>query len=151
MQSLEVPRIYRPDCAERYESIKAVCDFKGKSLVDIGCATGYFAVRFLNDGGASVVGVEPDTQYNENFIVRDIKDVIGIFDLCFYLDLHYHNEINYLPWIASHARMAFIAASGVDNNQRLQEELFQIFGNFEFVSKSSYAQRSIYKVVNELP
>lgn len=151
MQVISIPEMYRSDCAERYESIRFVSDFKGKSLVDIGCANGYFISRFLNDGGASAIGVEPDEQYKADFIVRDIKDVIGTFDFCFYLDLHYHNGINYFPWIKQHARTIFIAPSVVGNNQRLQQDIFEFFGNFEFISKSAYADRSIYRVKNELP
>lgn len=142
-----IPQQYRSDCRERYESIKAIEDFNGKSLVDIGCANGYFMAMFLDDGGSVAVGVDPDNQYNYPGTTRDISDIIGKFDYCFYLDLHYHNGINYFPWIKKHARILYVAPSGCGKNKELEEDLQKEFGNFEFVSNSAYANRNIYKVI----
>ncbi len=147
----------RDDYAERYDSIvKSYGSFAGKSLIDIGCSEGYFVKRFLDDGGVKAIGVEPNTKYNESFIVRNISEVYGIFNVCLYLDLHYHtyegisgfelNYINYFPWIKNNCGTLFVAPSGVGNNDKLEHDLINTFGNCEFVSRSSYANRNIYKV-----
>lgn len=150
MQSVIVPEQLRSDCGERYESIIKNCKTGFGSVVDIGCSNGYFMARFINDGADVVVGVDPDEQYKSPNIFRSISDVSGEFDVCLYLDLHYHDGIDYFPWIKKHAKIAFISPSGVGNNKRIEIDLEKEFGNFEFISKSAYADRNIYKVVNEL-
>jgi hypothetical protein len=138
---------YRSDCEERYEAIKTAYDFKDKSVIDIGCANGYFLLRFLEDGAKSLCGIEPDEQYAEEFILRNISKTNDHYDVCLYLDLHYHNSIDYLSWIKSHCDVAFIAPSGVGNNKKLEEDLIKEFGNFEFIINTAYANRNIYKVI----
>ncbi|MBX4189769.1 DUF1698 domain-containing protein [Candidatus Parcubacteria bacterium] len=148
MQSvMTIPMPNRADCGERYQSVMADYGvFLNHSLIDIGCSNGYFMARFVTDGGGKAVGVEPDEKFNHELIVRSIKDVEGNFDICFYLDLHYHNGINYFPWIKERVSTLFVAPSGVGNNDRLEEDLTKEFGNHEFISRSNYANRNIYKV-----
>lgn len=141
----------RSDCAERYEAMREIIPFSGKSLIDIGCSNGYFMDRFREDGGLYAIGVDPDEQYKRVDIVRSINDVSGPFDICFYLDLHYHNEIDYFPWIRENVIDLFVAPSGCGNNKRLEMDLIGLFGNFTYVVNTAYANRNIYHVrVREL-
>lgn len=147
MQVLGIPIQYRSDCCERYDSIKNLESFEGKTLIDIGCYNGYFMARFLEDGGSIAVGVEPDTEFNYPGTKRDISEVSGVFDYCFYLDLHYHKDINYFQWIKEHTSILFISPSGSGRNKDLEDDIDNEFGNFQFVSNSAYANRNIYKVI----
>lgn len=142
-----VPEPLRKDSHERYESIREVCDFKGKTLIDIGCCNGYFMARFLNDGGSKAVGVEPSRECLAPELHKTIYSVSGKFDICFYLDLHFHEGINYLPWIKENVDILFVAPSGFRRNEDLERDLNDYFGNFSFVSSSGYANRNIYKVI----
>lgn len=146
MQTVTVPSPLRSDCLERYDSIAYGNDFTNLTLIDIGCANGYFMSRFLSSGGFLATGIEPNLEYSGDGIVRSLEQVEGHFDICFYLDLHYHSGINYFPWIKEHVRTMYISPSGSGNNKRLEEDLITEFGNFEFISNSAYANRNIYKV-----
>lgn len=148
MLKVIVPPEYRTDCKERFDAIRRSYDFTGKTVIDIGCANGYFLARCLEEGAKDVVGVEPDEQYKQPFIVRDIKQVNTSrkWDVCFYLDLHYHNGIDYFPWIKKNVKLLFVAASGSGNNSRLQDDLMREFSNHEFVINTAYANRNTYRV-----
>lgn len=146
MQVLKIPREYRPDLAERFDLIAANQDFFGKSVIDIGCANGYFLARLMEVGALSVVGIEPDEQYKGDWIFRTIGDITSSYDICLYLDLHYHDGINYFPWIKSNAKVLFVSASGAGNNKRLEDDLMATFGNYRNLGASTYAHRNLYKV-----
>ncbi len=61
---------YRPDSKERYEIIIKNAGDKNKSILDIGCANGYFLFSFSKDFKGVGVGIELDVDFR-NFI-RDM-------------------------------------------------------------------------------
>lgn len=144
----------------RYNKIKdSVSSFKGKTLLDIGCENGYFCAKFLGDGGKSAVGVEINEdsrrkcealQLTNLTILKDISEVTGKFDFCFYLSLHYHNDINYLPKIKGKCKVLFAETSGSptvssSRNDKFQLELKEYFDNVEEVCFTDYANRKVFK------
>jgi len=160
MDSMMIPTSQGKNSLIRYNAIKNVLgDIKGKSLVDIGCENGYFSAKFLNDGGGSAVGVEPNEQCRKlcdsinipNFnVVDNIDKVNGRFDFCFYLSLHYHEGIDYLPWIKKHCSVVFAETSGNpkisdSRNYLFQKELQEYFLNVEEVCFTPYANRKVFK------
>ncbi len=50
---------------ERMDFFRVYVDFKNKSILDIGCNTGYFLFGTLDDGAAKVTGYEGKTLCNE--------------------------------------------------------------------------------------
>lgn len=137
----------RYDSKYRYEAIKNEIDFNCKSLVDIGCSDGYFIKRFLQDGGGEAVGIDV---FDDSFpgVYKDISLIPNkIYDICFYLDLHYHMGINYFPWIKEHVRTLFVSPSGSSNNKEMENDIMNYFGNAKFIINTAYANRNIYKVI----
>jgi SAM-dependent methyltransferase len=53
---------HRPNSAERWNLIKAETDFHGKSVLDLGCATGYFSFKAIQAGASYVLGVDHDVK-----------------------------------------------------------------------------------------
>lgn len=51
---------HRPNSAERWNLIAAETDFRGKSVLDLGCATGYFSFKAIEAGASYVLGVDHD-------------------------------------------------------------------------------------------
>jgi len=122
-------------------------------MVDIGCHNGYFMDKFLREGGAEALGVEPNEELRQFVqqcgmkVAADISQVQGKFDFCLYLDLHYHDGIDYLDWCLEHAKTVFIAPSGDGNatSVRLFNELSEKVGRFSAVLRTPYANRMIFK------
>lgn len=148
-------RAYRDDCHERAAEILKHCgDVSNKSLIDIGCHNGFFMGKFLEAGGLRALGIEPmHDAYSEarGFgldVLQNIEDVKESFDICFYLDLHFHSGINYLPWIKENGiKLSFISASGYgkDNNSRMKDALDIIYPSVEKIYQNAYADRAIFK------
>lgn len=148
---------YRPDCAQRWREIKKFMgDISGKSLVDIGCCNGFFCEQFLLDGGKSADGIDTDSgrraeagaiQHKGMRVLDSLEKAEDNYDFCLFLDLQYHDGIDYLQWCKEHAKISFISTSGDGelNNQRLRNDLIQIFKTVEQVAQTQYANRMIYK------
>jgi 2-polyprenyl-3-methyl-5-hydroxy-6-metoxy-1,4-benzoquinol methylase len=88
----------RTDCPERYEAMKKHYDFKGKTILDVGCSLCYFGFRALQDGAKKVSAVDTDINIR-NFITdlaKEEKMKLTItseipdkhFDVGFYMDTH---------------------------------------------------------------
>jgi len=158
-EDILIPFAHREDCQHRFNEMrKTMGDLNGKTLIDIGCDKGYFMARFLKDGGKSAIGVEPLQEHLDSFkesglnAVPDINQVStdNKFDFCFYLDLHYHQGINYLPWCKENAVVTYASTSGDGNknNQIFLAELGNYFNKIEFVTLTSWANREIYRCEN---
>lgn len=147
----------RTDCSTRWYAIKDhLGDIQGKTLVDIGCANGYFGFKFLQAGGEFVNGVEIDTEIVD-FVNKLAKDnnmnfecttqpTDNNFDFCLYLDLHYHDGLNFLRYIKNHSKVAFISPSGDGNKNspRLEEALKELYLFVEPIY-TGFENRTIFK------
>lgn len=154
----------RKDCEMRYQLVKRFLLMHGLSLanlsmVDIGCANGYFSFRFLQEGGKEVVGVEKDQEMRELAValgkefklafqaVPMLKDLdqYRTFDVGLYYDLHYHEGINALPWIAPRVKVLFASCSGDGNakNASMFEDLKNFYSDVKQVG-ISIANRAIF-------
>ena len=51
---------HRPTSSERWNLIKAETNFRGKSVLDLGCATGFFSFKAEQAGASYVLGVDHD-------------------------------------------------------------------------------------------
>jgi len=171
--------VYLPIPFEGYEKVKSsreeaegrwkllkkyMGDIKGKTLLDLCCANGFFSFRFLQDGGKQAIGVEkkPDVlKFNRgiadeqgmNFLCyEDIQSIRGVFDFGFYLDTHYiEGTEDYLEFMAEHCRMCFISPSGnpkrvEERNKRIAEDLPKLFGKVRKIG-TWFAGRDIYQCV----
>lgn len=131
-------------------------DVKGKTLVDIGCESGYFCEAFIRNGGASAHGVEIADEFISNCkslnlpnftVTKELPD--KDFDICFYLSLHYHEGIDYLNWCRKHSMILFIETSGNPTvtssyNNRLKIDLCKIYDNVKELGITEYAGRMMY-------
>ena len=150
---------YRPDNIQRWEIIRDyIAPLSGKTLVDVGCHNGWFCQQFLCDGGSRAVGIEIDEALInkcvelglENFSVKRSKEEVDdVFDCVLFLNLQYHNNIDYLEWCKNHGKVCFISAAGNRgeanaNNERIKGDLMKWFKNVTPVIPD-YAGRIIYK------
>lgn len=132
------------DCEERWQSIRQTLNPHSKTLVDLGCANGFFMFRFLQDGGLRATGLEIDSDICDFVNQLAISNIMNIdcyrfmqdidescFDVGFYLDLHYHDGINFLPWIKSHTEVLYASCSGDGevNTPRFLIELKALYKN----------------------
>jgi SAM-dependent methyltransferase len=148
----------RPDTEQRYEVIvEHIEDIKGMSLIDIGCANGYFPLRFVKDGGNYAYGVEIDVKdicyIRETAKEKDLNVEAGPivvdrgFDIGIYLDLHYHDgsdDTDYLEYLRDHCSLVFTSPSGLKNNMRYLDKLKEFFKCITSIH-TGYAGRAIYK------
>jgi len=140
----EWPEASRNDCEARWQAIrKEIGPLPYKSLIDIGCANGYFLFRFMQDGGYRAHGVEPneaqksfvnEISKEKNLNVKcfsNIKEVKGRYAVGLYLDLHFHEGINYLDWLKENVDIMFASPSGDGNftTKKLHSELCEIYKN----------------------
>lgn len=51
---------HRANSHERWNIIAAHTDFRGRSVLDLGCATGYFSFKAIQAGAAKVLGIDRD-------------------------------------------------------------------------------------------
>lgn len=150
---------YRPDCLTRWKTIHtSMGDLSGKSMVDIGCANGFFCEMFLKNGGNLSHGVEVNGELREESknipydgysVYENIKELDGVYDFALFLDLYFDSSVNeeYLHWLRQHAKISFIAPSGDGrkNNQRLYDELIKIGYMVTPLEQTEYAHRMIYR------
>lgn len=150
----------RFDCSQRYGIIKPHIDeIVGKTLLDLCCANGYFAFRFLQDGGKSAVGVEDDNETRiwtndlaiekgmDFKVYKRISEVTESFDVCFYLDTHYNDGTKgYLEFVKERCKLAFIspAQNGVVTSPSLHSDLKVLWNEVTPIS-TGYEARTIFK------
>lgn len=111
--------------------------FDGKRLLDIGCANGFFAFRFLQSGGKTAVGIEKDMELVDfcNWMAFSEKlDFVCLsgtgfmsalsgghlhfmshFDIGLYLDLHFHEGIDFIDFLANRCNLIFASCAGDGN------------------------------------
>lgn len=155
---MTMPPQYRSDCAIRLDKIiSKMGSVKGRTLIDIGCANGYFVAGFI-DKGANAIGVERD---EENMalakahgieVYKDLSEVSHLkFHYGLFLDLYFHSQESdaYLGWLKENCEVSFISPSGDGerNNMRLAEILMENFKSVELVYKTPYENRMIFKCV----
>ncbi|MGK3113359.1 class I SAM-dependent methyltransferase [Candidatus Pantoea formicae] len=99
--------IYRFNERERFSFFKQFVDFKGKSVLDIGCNTGYFMFSVLDEGANQITGYEGKKSC-VNFIMQakpycshpekihvlneyyDFSNAGGTYDVCLLLNVLHH-------------------------------------------------------------
>jgi SAM-dependent methyltransferase len=103
-QSFDFCPVKRSDSELIWNFINTV-DFKNRSVLDIGCNTGYFSFKASQKGG-KVIGFEPNKKTLET--AKTIRDYIiqqdvefvnkmpeGKFDIIFYLSVHHQPDPEY--------------------------------------------------------
>lgn len=148
----------RNDCYERWGIIKShIGELGGKTLLDVGCANGFFPFKFVQDGGESAVGVEIDkvstdfVNYMANRYDLNVKCLNAIperkFDVGLYLDLHFHEGIDYLPVVKQLCNLVFVSPSGngIETTPRLKTQLLSHFFNVTETGWDKMERRMIFK------
>lgn len=153
------PEHWRVDCEERWNAIKSsIGDLTGKSLLDVGCANGYFMFRFVQDGGYFAEGIERESTSREfvnslalekGLNVKCFGDKVGTrinYDVGIYLDLHYDSDTDYLGWLKDRVGVLFISPSGNGdvNSERLKADLDKLY-NSVITIHSGFVNRKIFK------
>jgi SAM-dependent methyltransferase len=155
---------WRKDSPERYKKIKdSYGNFSGKTLIDIGCANGYFLFQFIRDGGLSAYGVDTNQgyltfiKYVSDRLCQQVKVSTFLpeqkFDICLFLDLfHKDNEsvIHYPKFIGRNCDVAYV--SGTNNSGYKDDDLIMAmspyFKNIDFIHEG-FMGRKIFKCSNK--
>lgn len=163
INNTHLPAEYRPDCGMRLRAILATMgDLKGKSLIDIGCANGFFSHGFLISGGKEAIGIEPDYDWRKaanSFNNKASFEAFELFselkprkfDFALYMDIHYHLDKQesdaYLKFLSENVKVSYISCSGdgANNNQRILKDMNEIFAKVEGVIDTPYANRMIFR------
>jgi SAM-dependent methyltransferase len=74
---------HRPNSPERWEIIERHTDFKDKTVLDLGCATGYFSFKAQQAGAKIVVGLDHDA--NAVNVCRAAKEIYKVHNCHFWL------------------------------------------------------------------
>lgn len=53
-----------------WRALRAEADWAGRTIVDLGCGTGFWLPRYAVDAGTTVIGVEPDPDLRERACAR---------------------------------------------------------------------------------
>jgi hypothetical protein len=150
----------RTDCFERYQAMKKHCDFKDKTIVDVGSSLCYFGFKALQDGAKEVIAV--DTDYN---IIKFVKELacneqmkLSIsnklpeerFDVGFYLDTHNAPGTEaYLEWLTKNVDILFTSTASVYHHEMDSSIYFQTlkksFKKVEPIYIGCIEKREIFK------
>ena len=148
----------RMDSNQRYVAIKMNCiDFHGKTLIDVGCAEGFFMWKFIHDGGKFATGIEIEIE-KINFItdLSKLKKYPVIcqtelprhkHDIAFYLDLYGHNDesVKMLDKLVDICDLLFVSNSGDETRfENLKNHLDRINIKY-FPIYKGYSNRTILK------
>lgn len=82
--------IFRRSMQKRFEVALRECgDFKGKTIVDIGCGSGRYCVELARRGARQVVGID----FAENMLklARDLADSNGVSHICQFIKADFLN------------------------------------------------------------
>ena len=74
-------RVHRPDTPDRWDIIVRHTNFLGKTVLDLGCATGYFSFRAAQSGADSVLGIDHDPKAIE--VCRIAAQIFDIENVTF--------------------------------------------------------------------
>jgi len=151
----------RTDCEERYIVIHKYIDYKDETLIDIGCANGYFCFRFLDNGGLMARGVEILQDYIN--LCNTLANIEGVdfkcthdlpqenFDVGLYLDTYgSDSDDKYLEYLQSscfsHVKKLFTSCNNRKGctNKIYEEKLKRRFKSVEPIYKG-FEERIIYK------
>ena len=72
---------HRPNSPERWKLIRSSISLKNKVVLDIGCATGYFSFKAIQNGAFSVVAVDSDSAAIE--VCRAAAHVFSVHNASF--------------------------------------------------------------------
>jgi len=128
-------------------------DFKKKSVIDVGCAGGYF-LRYAKDNGAKeVLGVDtPDTveaafiannelgywdiDYRNRDLTQPYTADDKVFDIAFFLSMNFHVPI---PDVVKKAKTVIYEDNSKDSRhkEQIQDEWKQWFKNIKFIGFST--------------
>lgn len=156
-------KTWRKDSEERFIKIYTSYEyFCGKSLIDIGCANGYFLFRFIQEGGQFAEGVEVDLNH-VNFINLIAKEeglnVIASnelpnkkFDIGLFLDFYHPDDSSvkdYPDYIGKNCLTAFVSSSNNSggNNKDLAKIMNKYYKNVQSIH-TGFQDREIYKCSN---
>lgn len=137
-------------------------NFKHKTVLDVGCAGGFFLRYALLNGAKRGFGIDIDPKvikgafnvcnlmglFNVDFQVIDVtKDKLDdMFDIIFFLSMNYH--VQYPSWIieATKELMIFEDNSGTHRNERNPEEtISKRFAKVEYVGSAlDHGDKSCY-------
>jgi len=152
----------RKDCEERYLAIREVeQSVFNKSLMDLCSANGYFAFRFMQDGGGRAFCVERDQDYVD--LIRALAKIEKVniqadtqlpasahFDIGIYLDSHFcKGTEGYIDWLHRSVKVLYASPSGSNGNNedvRLKTELKSKWKHVEPIYKG-FSERIIYRCV----
>lgn len=149
----------RMDCSRRYIAIKeSYGSFTGKTLLDFGCAEGYFMWRFVQDSGKYAVGVETSpilvSFINQLATAKDLPvyctDELPLgkhYDICFYLDLYGHTDkLPPLKTIHEISETLYVSPSGNadERGMKLREELESLYSDVVPIG-AFYENRMTYR------
>lgn len=150
----------RIDSKDRYNKIKeSYGDFTGKTLIDFGCAEGFFMWRFIQDGGFKAHGIEVD-ETKVCFINKlalskklrvsaDIQLSDGFSDIGIYLDLYGDSQISVsvLDALIYQCQTLFVSRSGCTGDGRdkqLKEHLERLNLKHTLIHKG-FSGREIFR------
>lgn len=145
------PESSRPlkECEARYQMAKRALlttfgSLADLTMVEVGSMNGFFPFRFLQDGGAEAVVVERDDRFRKfsEQLAKD-NDMEGFkafpslkqvdqskhFEIGFYFDIHGHEGVNCLPWLAPRVDILICTVAGDGNkyNAKFYDELKNYF------------------------
>lgn len=157
----QVPHV-RGDCAERMRSIAKYADFKDKTILDFGCAEGYFGFSALKLGAKSCIFIDIDDACLRVIDDRAIKNGLArkvyvypslsrdTFDIAFCLSLWSEPGVPSLKDFHKLTQVLFISTSGngYEKNGKLLDEASNIFAEVIPVH-SGYQGRTIYRCTRE--
>lgn len=149
----------RNDCGIWWSDISNATSFKGKSVLDFGCAEGYFGFKAIlsgakfcdfvdeNEGCLEVIKKSASAHAIENYTVSRTFNEFGFWDTIIFLDLIYHGSK--LPSLASFATrctelIISPSGSGTANSPRLREDLAEFFKNIQPIHEG-YENRVVFR------
>lgn len=150
-------RAQRNDCEERYQVIqKNYGDFKGKTLIDVCCANGFFCFRFLQDEGKLAKGIEKENPYilfiNTLATEKKMEFVchkafpIGRFDIGIYLDTHYAPGTEEYPrYLAEYTDVCFTSCACRDSTNEDYKKLLRALFKKVIPIYTGFQERVIFK------
>lgn len=152
----------RMDGKARWNAIRESCgDVTDKSLLDFGCAEGFFMWSFMQDGGRCALGVEINDK-RKDFInalasnkdldvtcISRLDDMRLKFDIALFLDLWHDDNEPGIPSIATMKSLCdtlFVSPcrSGNEYNPKLEKVLKQEFSSVKEIYQG-YESRKIYQ------
>ncbi len=133
----------RPDSKERYDVIIKNAGDKNKSILDIGCANGYFLFKFTQDFKGNGIGIESDIDFrnfvrdmakekNLNIRVYPELTIKEYFDIGLFLDIYDFQtteKFGFIQYLSKYCKNSFVSTC-TEENAMMEKRLKD---NFESV------------------